>query len=131
MADLDAFDSIKGAIAFSVTDWSAYYRHQWLWYIVFGIDDDEQWECSEKKFGWHDDQRKKLEQYHEQFEKACRKPKPQRYKENDIFHMPFCPNEKCDVVMKKEWHFCPYCGHPMEWNEELDRMVNADADPLG
>ena len=48
--------------------------------------------------------------------------KPQRYKESDIFHIPICPNPRCNAVMNKYWHYCPYCRTKFAWDEELDKM---------
>lgn len=56
-------------------------------------------------------------------------PKPQSYKEHDIFHLPFCPNTVCNAVLDKYWHYCPYCGTKFYWDEELDeqqKMVKWD-----
>ena len=52
-------------------------------------------------------------------------PKPQRYKEHDIFHLPFCPNTVCNAVLDKYWHYCPYCGTKFYWDEELDEQRKA------
>ena len=52
-------------------------------------------------------------------------PKPQRYKEHDIFHLPFCPNTVCNAVLDKYWHYCPYCGTKFYWDEELDEQQKA------
>ena len=51
--------------------------------------------------------------------------KPQRYKEHDIFHLPFCPNTVCNAVLDKYWHYCPYCGTKFYWDEELDEQQKA------
>jgi hypothetical protein len=52
--------------------------------------------------------------------------KPQRYEENDIFHLPLCPREHCNAVIKKEWHYCPYCKQPIQWDDDLDEKVNME-----
>lgn len=52
-----------------------------------------------------------------------KKPGPQRYLHGDLFKLPLCPNENCNAVMTKEWHYCPYCGTPMEFDDALDRTM--------
>ena len=52
--------------------------------------------------------------------------KPQRYEEHDIFHLPLCPAENCNAVIKKEWHYCPYCKQAIQWDDDLAERVNAE-----
>lgn len=62
----NALESIECAIAFDVRDWSEDRRSQWIYFIVFGID-NESWKDSAKRFGWDDDDRKRVESMHEQW----------------------------------------------------------------
>ena len=57
--------------------------------------------------------------------------KPQRYKENDIFLIPICPNTECNAVMNQYWHYCPYCGTRFAWDEELDKLQRLIAEAKG
>lgn len=52
--------------------------------------------------------------------------KPQRYEEHDIFHFPLCPKENCNAVIKKEWHYCPYCKQAIQWDDALAERINAE-----
>ena len=67
---LNAFESIECAIAFHPRDWSEYRRDAWIYAIVFGWEDDESWEELYEKHGWDDEDRKRAEMLHEQWEKA-------------------------------------------------------------
>lgn len=65
--DLNALSSIECTIAFDVRDWCADRRSAWIWAIVFGWD-EEAWDEMVEKFGWDDEDRKRMEKYHEQWE---------------------------------------------------------------
>ena len=66
----NALESIECAIAFDVRDWSEDRRSAWIYYVVFGIKDvtgEEAWDYDAKRFGWDDDDRKRVESMHEQW----------------------------------------------------------------
>ena len=51
-------------------------------------------------------------------------PKPQRYREDDIFHIPMCPNERCNAKIYNRFaHYCPYCGTRYQWSDELEERM--------
>ena len=63
--------SIECAIAFDVADWSELGRRAaWVYHIVFGVDDDEEYiTFLNKKFHWDGDDIARLRRLHEKWEK--------------------------------------------------------------
>lgn len=51
------------------------------------------------------------------------KPRPQRYREGDRFHIPRCPNERCNARINRFGHNCPYCGTKYQWSDELEERM--------
>ena len=70
---LNAFESIKCAIAFDVRDHLVERRSAWIYFIVFGIEDEdgqEAWEKCAKLHGWDEKDKKRIMYYHDQFVSA-------------------------------------------------------------
>ena len=70
---LNAFESIKCAFAFSVRDHLLERRSAWIYFIVFGIEDEldqEAWDECAKRHGWDDEDKKRVMFYHDQFANA-------------------------------------------------------------
>ena len=67
---MNALESIECAIAFDVRDWSDDRRSAWIYGIVFGWGTDDEFEAIEdicKKFGWDEDDVKRMKVFHEQW----------------------------------------------------------------
>ena len=72
---MNALESIECAIAFDVRDWSEDRRSAWIYGIIFGWGDGDEFDATKeicKKFGWDKDDIKRIRIFHEQWEWAKR-----------------------------------------------------------
>lgn len=72
---MNALESIECAIAFDVRDWSEDRRSAWIYGIILGWDDGDEFDASKeicKKFSWDKDDIKRIKMFHKQWEWAKR-----------------------------------------------------------
>ena len=64
----NCLNSIERAIAFDCRDWTSDRRSAWIYFIIFGIDEEDK--CKQEMidhFNWDEDDFKVLEIYHKQW----------------------------------------------------------------
>lgn len=66
VTDTNCLASIEMAIAFDVRDWSEDRRSAWIYGIVFGWDESE--EYVKTRYGWSDTDIERMKKYHSEWE---------------------------------------------------------------